>query len=57
MPQEAVEFWSNVFAKVAESKQWKEGYLNKFLLAGHYIPASEAKAYMQEFEDKYTAAK
>ena len=57
MPQEAVEFWSDVFGKVAQTKQWQEGYLNKFLLTNRYIPADEAVGYMQEFEDKYTASK
>ncbi len=57
MPEAAVEFWTGVFAKVVETPEWKEGYLNKFLLTNRFIPAPEATAYMQEFEDKYSAAK
>lgn len=57
MPQGAVEFWSEVLGKVAATSAWREDYLNKFLLTGRYIPAEEAVGYMQEFEDKYKAAK
>ena len=56
MPAEAVEFWSDVFTKVAATSQWKEGYLDKFLLNGNHLPADEAVGYMQAFEDIYTAA-
>ncbi len=57
MPQAAVDFWSDVFAKVAASGKWKEGYINKFLLVPNHLAAPEAKAYMQKFEDIYTASK
>ena len=56
MPQEAVEFWSDVLGKVAATSEWRENYLNKFLLTGRYISAPDAVGYMQDFEDKYTAA-
>jgi len=55
MPQEAVEFWSDVFGKVAATDQWRDGYLNRFLLTGNYLPADESAEYMQDFEDIYTA--
>ncbi len=57
MPQEAVAYWTDVFAKVVATPEWKDGYLKKFLLTNRFIPAPEATAYMQEFEDKYSAAK
>jgi putative tricarboxylic transport membrane protein len=56
MPQEAVEFWSDVFGKVAATDQWRDGYLNRFLLTGNYLPADESAEYMQDFEDIYTAS-
>jgi len=55
MPAEAVAYWSEVFGKVASTPEWKENYINKFLLAPKYLPAAEAKVYMQKFEDMYTA--
>jgi putative tricarboxylic transport membrane protein len=57
MPAEAVAFWSDVFTKVAATPQWKENYLNKFLLNGNHLPADKALDYMQAFEDIYTSAK
>ncbi len=57
MPAPAVEYWSDVFAKVAATSQWKDNYINKFLLVPHHLGAVEAKAYMQKFEDMYTGAK
>ncbi len=56
MPEQAVEFWSDVFTKVARTEQWKNNYLDKFLLNGNHLPADEAIDYMQDFEDMYTAS-
>lgn len=55
MPQEAVEFWSDVFGEVAQTDRWQEGYLGQFLLTDNYLPWDEAAEYMQDFEDIYTA--
>lgn len=55
MPQEAVEFWSDVMGQVVETERWQEGYLGQFLLTDNYLPWDEALDYMQEFEDIYTA--
>jgi putative tricarboxylic transport membrane protein len=57
MPEEAVAFWSDIFAKVAQTSTWKENYIDKFLLVPNHLPAAEAKVYMQKFEDIYTASK
>jgi putative tricarboxylic transport membrane protein len=54
MPAEAVAYWTDVFAKVAATPEWKDNYINKFLLVPKYLPAAEAKVYMQKFEDMYT---
>ncbi len=56
MPQEAVEFWSDVFGRVVKTERWQEGYLGRFLLTDAYLPWDEAIEYMQEFEDLYTAS-
>lgn len=56
MPQEAVDFWSDVFGQVVQTEAWQEGYLNRFLLTDNYLPADESAEYMQDFEDIYTAA-
>lgn len=55
MPQEAVEFWSDVMSQVVETERWQEGYLGQFLLTDNYLPWDEALNYMQEFEDIYTS--
>lgn len=54
MPEEAVQFWTDVFSQVVETEKWQEGYLGRFLLTDNFLPHSEAVAYMQEFEDIYT---
>jgi len=54
MPAEAVAYWTDVFAKVAATPEWKDNYINKFMLVPKYLPAAEAKVYMQKFEDMYT---
>ncbi len=57
MPEEAAAFWSDVFAQVAKSEKWQEGYLKRFLLTDNHLPYDEAIGYMQDFEDIYTSAK
>ena len=54
MPADAVEFWSDVFAKVSETSSWSDDYINKFLLVSNHLGAADAKVYMQKFEDMYT---
>ena len=54
MPQEAVEYWSNIFAQVVQTERWQEGYLNRFLLTNNFLPHTAARSYMQDFEDIYT---
>ncbi len=54
MPAEAVEFWSDVLAKVSKTSAWSENYINKFLLVSNHLGAADAKVYMQKFEDMYT---
>lgn len=56
MPEEAVAFWSDVFAQVVQTEAWQEDYLGRFLLTDNYLPADESTEYMQDFEDIYTAS-
>jgi putative tricarboxylic transport membrane protein len=55
MPAPAVEFWTDVFEKVTESDSWNNNYISKFLLVSNHLGGEEARAYMQKFEDMYTA--
>ena len=56
MPAEAVAYWSQVFARVAQTDRWRDDYLGRFLLNENFLPADQAAVYMQEFEDIYTAS-
>lgn len=49
MSPEAVEYWSRVLGKVAETPEW-QAYLEKNALIPFYFTAKDAKPYMTEFE-------
>lgn len=52
MPEETVEFWSDAFKQVSESKEWKSDYIDKFLLNPNFVPYDEAKIYMEKVQEE-----
>ena len=56
MPDEAVQFWSDTFGKVAESETWKTEYLDKYGLVNSFMPWQEATQFMADCQVEYLAA-
>lgn len=48
MPPEVVAFWDDAFAKLAQSKEWQEEYVQKYSLSPHYLNSAEYAKHMQE---------
>lgn len=55
MPDEAIEFWSDVLRQVSESEKWHTDYIEKNLLVPMYMSHDEAKEYMQNYQDELLA--
>ena len=55
MSDEAVDYWSDVLGKVAETQEWKDGYLSKYQLIDSFMPADTATAFVTEYEANYLA--
>lgn len=50
MPAEARAFWDGVFKAVSESREWKEDYLNRYLLRSDFKASAEALKAFTDFE-------
>lgn len=53
IPQEAVEYWEDVLQQVAESDEWREQYLDRFLTEPAYIGSEEFGERWAEISDQY----
>ncbi len=56
MSEEAQEFWSETFGKVAETDAWQE-YLNKYLLSPYYNDLESTREIMTNAQADYLASK
>ncbi|MGI6030849.1 MAG: tripartite tricarboxylate transporter substrate binding protein [Eubacteriales bacterium] len=55
MPDEAVQYWSDVLQAVSESEEWKTEYLDKYMLTNAFMPWDEATEYMQQYQEEVLA--
>ena len=56
MSEEAQQYWSEIFGKVAESDEWNE-YLNKYLLSQYYCDLETTRQVMKDSQEEYLASK
>ncbi|UJF18479.1 tripartite tricarboxylate transporter substrate binding protein [Vibrio sp. SS-MA-C1-2] len=52
MPKEAAEYWSEVLVQVANSPEWKENYISKFMLQPVNMDMQQAYTFMYEQADE-----
>ncbi|CAM4101898.1 Transporter [Bordetella tumbae] len=52
---EVVAYWENVLRKVAESKEWKERYLDRYKDEPRYEDAEQTAALIQQTNQRYVA--
>lgn len=52
---EVIAYWEGVMRKVAESKEWKERYLDRFKEEARYENAKDAAALIKQTNDRYVA--
>lgn len=53
MPAEAVKYWSDIFKKVSETKDWQENYIQKYSLQPTFKDAAESKEYFTDSLNQY----
>ncbi|MBE3572579.1 MAG: tripartite tricarboxylate transporter substrate binding protein [Moorella humiferrea] len=56
IPQEVVKYWEDVFAKLSDSPEWKNGYIKENMLIPKYVNSVEFGKALEETTARYREA-
>ncbi len=55
IPQDAVVYYETTFKKMADSAQWKDGYLKKYMLTPYWLGSRDATKFVTQVEQTCTS--